>query len=48
MEIRKIRGWVYLLTLGYSLDIYARGDQRKGVERGSGWETLNYTFKKQV
>lgn len=46
MEIRKILGWEYILTFGIDLDLYGKGNQRKMINRGTGEEVLNYTFKK--
>ena len=42
-----MKGWRYVLTYGYSLDIYARGDQRKGVNRKSGKVFLRYPLIKE-
>ena len=46
MEIRIIKGWTYLLTFGYSLDIYARGNKRRAVDRNTGEVKDEYTFKR--
>ncbi len=42
-----MKGWRYVLTFGYSLDIYARGNQRIGVDRKSGKVDLRYPFNKK-
>jgi hypothetical protein len=39
-----LKGWQYILTYGLSLDVYARGNQRIGVERGSNEIVLRYVF----
>ncbi|KKL13220.1 hypothetical protein LCGC14_2527910 [marine sediment metagenome] len=36
--------WTYLLTFGYSLDVYAKGNQRVGVERSTGKVVISYTI----
>ena len=42
-----MKGWRDVLTYGYSLDLYARGNQRRGVDRESGKVVLKYTFNKK-
>lgn len=40
-----MKGWTYLLTIGYDLDIYAKGDGRKGIDRKTGQVIISYTVK---
>jgi hypothetical protein len=42
-----LKGWQYILTYGLSLDVYARGNQRICVERGSNEVVLRYVFDKK-
>lgn len=34
--------WTYLFTYGYSLDIYAYGSLRVGVDRNTGDKVISY------
>ena len=38
-----LTGWDYVLTFGYTLDLYARGTARIAVDRRSGRVVLRYT-----
>lgn len=40
-----LTGWVPKLTYGYSLDVYAKGSQRVGVDRLTGKVVISYTFR---
>ncbi len=40
-------GWVYILTFGYSLDIYAFGCLRIGIDRNTGKQRLGYVYKER-
>ena len=42
-----MKGWRYVLTYGYSLDIYARGNQRTGVDRVSDKVVERYPLIKE-
>jgi hypothetical protein len=37
-----MRGWRYILTYGYDLDLYANGKVRIAIDRGSGRVVLRY------
>lgn len=37
-----MKGWKYLLTYGYSLDLYAKGQERKAIDRDTGRVVLHY------
>lgn len=37
--------WTYVLTYGYSLDVYAYGHLRIGIDRKTGKQVLGYIFK---
>lgn len=41
-EIMNLKGWKYLLTFGYSLDIYAKDDRRVGIDRKTGEVVIEY------
>ena len=34
--------WEYLFTFGFSLDIYAFGDLRVGVDKNTGEKVISY------
>ncbi len=36
--------WTYLLTYGYSLDVYAYGSLRVGIDRETGRKVISYVF----
>lgn len=42
MEIRTIPGWTYILTWGYSLDVYGYGSLRIAIDRNTGEQILGY------
>ena len=35
-------GWKYILTFGYSLDIYSKGNKRAGIERDTDEVIIEY------
>lgn len=37
-----LSGWTYLLTFGYDLDIYAKGNRRVGIDRKTGEVVIEY------
>lgn len=39
----KNEGMAYLFTFGYSLDIYAKGNHRVGIDRNTGETVIEYT-----
>ena len=45
-EIRNLKGWEYLLTFGYDLDIYAKGDSRVGIGRKTGEVVIGDVYRK--
>ena len=40
-----LKGWKYLFTFDYSLDIYAKGDRRVGIDRKTGEVVIEYVTK---
>ena len=42
-----LEGWEYVLTFGFSLDIYAKGNDRIMVNRNSGRVVLRFTVDEQ-
>ena len=38
-----LTGWKYLLTHGYSLDIYGKGNKRVGIDKDTGEKVLEYS-----
>ena len=42
-----LNGWEYILTFGFSLNIYAKGDDRIMVDRNSGRVMLRFTVDEQ-
>lgn len=42
-----MRGWRYVLTYGYSLDIYSRGNKRKGIDRNTGRVVIEYAMSRR-
>lgn len=42
-----MKGWRYVLTYGYSLDLYARGNRRKAIDRDTGQVVLVYTMPRR-
>lgn len=42
-----MNGWQYLFTFGYSLDIYARGNERIAVDKKTGKILLRYGVKNE-
>ena len=43
-----LEGWEYLFTFGYSLDIYAKGNRRIGVDRETGEKVIEYSCVRKV
>ena len=39
-------GWVYVLTYGNNLDIYAYGSLRIGIDRNTGIQKIGYVTPK--
>lgn len=37
-----LTGWTYLFTFGYSLDVYACGSLRVGIDRRTGKKIISY------
>lgn len=37
--------WTLLFTFGYTLDIYAYGSLRLGIDRGTGKKRISYVYK---
>ena len=37
--------WTFILTYGFSLDVYTFGDKRIGIDRNTGRQVLGYIFK---
>ena len=48
LEPKVIPGWVYVCTFGYDLDLYAKHDKRRAVDRVTGNTRIEYDFKKGV
>ena len=42
-----MKGWRYVLTYSYSLDLYARGNQRIEIDRRLAKVVLRYPFNKK-
>jgi len=42
MQPREIKGWTFIFTFGYSLDIYGCGCLRIGIDRETGHQRLGY------
>lgn len=45
MEKFNLDEWVYLFTYGYTLDVYANGILRVGIDRGTGEKIISYIKK---
>jgi len=41
-----MKGWKYILTYGYSLNIYGRGDKRIAIDENTGKVVLEYTIRR--
>ncbi len=37
-----LTNWTFILTFGYSLDIYAYGSLRVGIDRNTGEKIISY------
>jgi len=40
-----LTGWTYLLTFGYSLDIYANGSRLGAIDRNTGRVVIEYDIR---